>query len=114
MLEAKNDSLILREIAPRWAHRLEELPLPVISAKRILWGIQILFARTCIVGEAHGSDDYLSQCEKCRKLGYEFVTTFITGSVNSLKKNEQLFVKHWNQEHIETTRLKMLKRSAGR
>jgi hypothetical protein len=113
MLETQN-SFTMNEVAPRWASRFEELPLPAISIKRIAWTIQILFARTCVVGEAHGSDDYLSRCEKCRNHGNEFVTTFITGSLNSLKRNEQLFVLHWNQEHSEITKLQMLKRSAGK
>lgn len=107
-------SLTLKEIAPKWARRFEELPLPATSVKRISWGIQILFARTCVAGEAYGSDNYIEQCEKCRELGYGFVTSFIGGSLDKLKKNEQLFVLHWNQEHSQITGLQKLKRAEGR
>lgn len=112
MLQASSTSLTLKEIAPKWADRFKELPLPATSVKRITWGIQILFARTCVVGEAYGSDDYIEHCKKCRELGYGFVTSFICGSVDKLKKNEQFFVNHWNQEHSQVTKVQMLKRSA--
>lgn len=104
MLDTKSRSLTIKEIAPKWARRIEELPLPATSIKRIWWGTHILFARTCVVGEAHGSDDYVSQCETCRVIGSEFVTTFITGSFRDLKKNEQRFVEHWNEKHRMITR----------
>lgn len=111
MLEIHSRFLTMKEIAPKWAERFEELPLPLTSAKRLSWSMRILFARTCVIGEAYGSDNYVEQCEKCRALGYGFVTAFITGSSANLKKNEHLFIEHWNQKHRQITEVQMLKRS---
>lgn len=112
MLETHSRFLTLKEIAPKWAERFEELPLPLTSAKRLSWSLQILFARTCVIGEAYGSDDYVERCEKCRALGYGFVTALITGSSAGLKKNERIFIEHWNQRHSQIPEVQMLKRSS--
>lgn len=100
-----NAELMFRDISPKWAQRFDQLPLSPLSLKGVSWGLQILFAETCVVGEAYGySSSYISECAKCSLLGYEFVTSFMTRSYNQLKENQELFVKHWNQEHAHLTR----------
>jgi hypothetical protein len=103
--------LTLEDISPKWSHRFEQLPLPVLSARGISWGFQMLFAETCVVGEAYGySGSYINECARCHAIGYEFVTSFLSRSYGSLKENEEVFVGHWNQEHAHITeRRKKLK-----
>jgi hypothetical protein len=96
--------LTLKDISPRWSRRLGELPLPIFSARSISWGFQMLFAETCVVGEAYGySGSYICECTKCQAIGYEFVTSFLSRSYGNLKENEEAFVRHWNQEHVHIT-----------
>jgi hypothetical protein len=96
--------LTLKDISPKWYRRFEELPLPIFSAKGISWSFQMLFAETCVVGEAYGySGSYINECSACHAIGYEFVTSFLSRSYDNLKENEEVFVKHWNQEHTRIT-----------
>ena len=96
--------LTFRDISPTWSRRFDQLPLPPLSLKSVSWGLQILFAETCVVGEAYGySSSYISECTKCSLLGYEFVTSFLTRSYGQWKENQELFVRHWNQEHAHLT-----------
>lgn len=101
---SSDNLLTLEDIAPIWASRFRELPLPLYSLKNLVWSFQILSAELCVVGEAHGhSASYVNECERCVEIGHEFVVSFITHSYSSLEEIKRSFVEHWNEQHYETT-----------
>lgn len=98
--KTSNTSLTLTDIAPKWADRFNQLPVPILSLKGIQWGLELTAAEGCLVGEAYGfSSSYLQTCKTCEMIGSNFQTTFITRSYENLKKNKEKFVKHWNEKH---------------
>lgn len=103
--EASNPSLLsLTDIAPKWADRLKQLPVPKLSLKGIQWSLELTAAEGCIVGEAYGfSSSYLKTCEVCERIGNNFQTNFIIRSFENLKKNTEKFVEHWNEKHAHVT-----------
>ena len=101
---SKGPTLTIKEIAPRWAGRIKDMPLPLFSLKGTEWSFQMIFAETCIVGEAYGhSAPYIENCSICRDMGYEFVTSFITRSHGRFQRNLTAFVEHWNERHAYIT-----------
>jgi len=46
-------SLNLTDIAPKWADRFKQLPVPKLSLKGIQWALELTAAEGCIVGEAY-------------------------------------------------------------
>ncbi len=96
--------MTIKEIAPRWAGRIKDMPPPLFSLKGTGWGFQMIFAETCIVGEAYGhSAPYIDNCSICRDMGYEFVTSFMTRSHGRFQRNLDAFVEHWNERHAYIT-----------
>ena len=64
----------------------------------------MIFAETCIIGEAYGhSASYIENCSVCRDMGYEFVTSFMTHSHGRFQRNLDAFVEHWNERHAYIT-----------
>ncbi len=97
-------SLNLTDIAPKWADRFKQLPVPKLSLKGIQWALELTAAEGCIVGEAYGfSSSYLKTCEVCQRIGRNFQTNFIIRSFENLKKNTEKFVEHWNEKHAHVT-----------
>ncbi len=97
-------SLTLTDIAPKWANRFKQLPIPKLSLKGLQWALESTAAEGCIVGEAYGfSSSYLKTCEVCERIGSNFQTNFIIRSFENLKKNTEKFVEHWNEKHAHVT-----------
>ncbi len=97
-------SLTLTDIAPKWANRFKQLPVPKLSLKGVQWALELTAADRCLVGEAHGfSASYLKTCEVCEMIGSNFQTNFIIRSFENLKKNTEKFVEHWNENHANVT-----------
>lgn len=95
-------STLFEQIAPRWSKRLKHFPPRLISADNISWGLQIIFADTCVVGEAHGyTGDYLDECPECSEIGHEFVRSYFARSLYRMKANIELFASHWNACHLK-------------
>ena len=97
-------SLTLTDIAPKWANRFKQLPVPKLSWKGLQWALELTAVDRCLVGEAHGfSDSYLQTCKTCEMFCSNFQTNFIIRSYKNLKKNTEKFVKHWNEKHTHIT-----------
>ncbi len=97
-------SLILTDIAPKWANRFNQLPVPILSLKGLQWALELTAAERCLVGEAHGfSASYLQTCKVCEMICSNFQINFIMHSYENLKKNTEKFVKHWNEKHAHIT-----------
>ena len=102
--QSRGPNLTIKEIAPRWPGRIKDMPLPLFSLKGPRWGLQMIFAETCIVGEAYGhSAPYIENCAICRDIGYEFVTSFMTRSHGRFQRNLDAFVDHCNERHAYIT-----------
>ena len=91
--------LTFKDIAPKWAKRLEqqqqegELPHK-ISLTGIKWYFELLSNSRCVVGEAHGfSSSYVYNCRKCYSFGWKFIESYTERSYSEFEKNSQLFVK---------------------
>lgn len=94
--------LTLSDISPKWAKRLEQLPISPLSFRWLRWYFEIICASKCLVGEAYGfSSAYAYKCKECGKIGDKFTLYFILLSHTKLEENKQRFVKHWNEKHIE-------------
>ncbi len=95
-------SLTLREVAPKWAKRLEQekkLPIP-LSLKWFKWYFELDMPSRCVVGEAHGfRSSYENECEECNNLGWRFGHSFLVRSKSDLEKDVQNFLVHWNEKH---------------
>jgi hypothetical protein len=76
----------------------------------------MLFAETCIVGEAYGySAPYIESCSACREIGYEFVASFARHSQGRFQRNLDVFVEHWNEKHaLVTMRKRHSRRGVGK
>ena len=97
-------SLTLTDIAPKWADRFKQLPVPKLSLKGVQWALELTAADRCLVGEAHGfSSSYLKTCEVCERICSNFQINFIIRSFDNLKKNTEKFVEHWNENHADVT-----------
>ncbi|AFU57920.1 hypothetical protein Ngar_c09780 [Candidatus Nitrososphaera gargensis Ga9.2] len=97
---SSNSMISFEQIAPRWSKRLQHFPPPLFSANNISWGLQIAFADTCVVGEAHGfSGEYVQECSECRQIGFELVSSYFTRSAERMHRNIELFTLHWNKCH---------------
>ncbi len=83
-------SLTLVDIAPKWADRFKQLPIPKLSLKGLQWGLELTAAERCLVGEAYGySASYLQTCNVCEIIGSNFQTNFIMGFYENLKKMQK-------------------------
>ena len=113
---SKDMVLTIKDIAPRWAGRIDHMPLSRFSFKGTGWGVQMLFAETCIVGEAYGySAPYIESCSTCREIGYEFVASYARRSQGRFQRNLDTFVEHWNASHaLVTMRKRQSRRGVGR
>ena len=90
------------KIAPQWSDRLRNFPPSLLSAHNISWGLQIVLANTCVIGEAHGySGDYIEECVQCRQLGHEFVRSYFARSLGRMQATIGLFTSHWNARHLK-------------
>ena len=100
--EERKRALTLREIAPKWAKRLEEknkLPFP-LSLTWLKWFYELDHPSKCVVGEANGySPFYQKECKECDTLGWQFGGSFLLRSSLHLQYNIDAFVKHWNKKH---------------
>jgi hypothetical protein len=100
--ERKRALLTLREIAPKWAKRLEErnkLPFP-LSLTWLKWYYELDHPSKCVVGEANSySSFYQKECKECDTLGWRFGSSFLLRSSLQLQENIDAFVKHWNKKH---------------
>ena len=78
--------------------------------------MQMLFAETCIVGEAYGySAPYIESCATCREIGYEFVASYAHHSQGRFQRNLDMFVEHWNASHaLVTVSKRQSRRGIGR
>ena len=104
-------SLTLTDIAPKWANRFKQLPVPKLSWKGLQWALELTAVDRCLVGEAHGfSDSYLQTCKDCEMISSNFQINFIMRSYENLKKNMEKFVKHWNEKHVHNTNKLKIKR----
>ena len=104
-------SLTLTDIAPKWANRFKQLPVPKLSWKGLQWAFELTAVDRCLVGEAHGfSDSYLQTCKACEMISSNFQINFIMRSYKNLKKNMETFVKHWNEKHAHITNELKIKR----
>ena len=114
---SNSSSLTLTDIAPKWADRFNQLPVPILSLKGLQWAFELTAAERCLVGEAHGfSASYLQTCKVCEMICSNFQTNFIMRSYENLQKNTEKFVKHWNEKHAHITlglkrRIKMVVKS---
>ncbi len=105
-------SLTLTDIAPKWANRFKQLPVPKLSWKGLQWTLELTDVDRCLVGEAHGfSSSYLQTCNVCEMISSNFQINFIMRSYKNLKKNMEKFVKHWNEKHAHITNELKTKRS---
>ena len=59
--------LTLSDIAPKWASRFEQLPIPKLSLKRLQWGLELTAAEACLVGEAY--EYYACYLQNCTVYG---------------------------------------------
>ena len=100
--EERKRALTLREIAPKWAKRLEEknkLPFP-LSLTWLKWYYELDHPSKCVVGEANSySPLYQKECKECDTLGWRFGSSFLLRSSLQLQENIDAFVKHWNKKH---------------
>ena len=96
--------LTLKELAPKWASRLEtgnKLPFP-LTFTWFKWYYELDHPSKCVVGEAHGnSPTYQKECMECDKLGWEFGGSFLLHSKEALDRNIDAFLKHWNEKHLQ-------------
>ncbi len=101
---SNSSSLTLTDIAPKWANRFKQLPVPILSLKGLQWAFELTAAERCLVGEAHGfSASYLQTCKVCEVICSNFQTNFIMRSYENLQKNTEKFVKHRNEKHAHIT-----------
>lgn len=94
----------LNEISPIWAKRLKEIQSIkfLISLKRLQWLFEIIQAKKCVVGEAHGfSSSYTTKCKECARIGNKFSLYFSICHSKKLEENQKRFVKHWNEKHLK-------------
>lgn len=97
-------SLTLMDIAPKWAERFSQLPIPKWSWKSLQWALEITAAEICVVGEAHGnSASYIQKCQKCEIFGSSYQSALISRSSEKLNKTTNNFLKHWNDHHSHIT-----------
>lgn len=55
MSETASDAeLTFSDISPRWSHKFDQMPLPPLSQNGMSWGLQLLLAETCVIGETYG------------------------------------------------------------
>lgn len=96
--------LSLSDISPTWAIRLKEKrsPLFLISLTRLRWLSEIIHPKKCVVAEAYGfSSLYTNNCIECARIGNKFSLYFAIYLPKKLEENQQRFVKHWNEKHLE-------------
>jgi hypothetical protein len=100
--EEKKKLLTLKEIAPKWAKRLEHthtLPFP-LSLTWLRWYYELDHPSRCIVGEAYGyCPAYQKECKECDNIGWKFGGSFLSRSRLALERNIDTFVEHWNKKH---------------
>lgn len=100
--EEEKKLLTLKEIAPKWAKRLEHihtLPFP-LSLTWLRWYYELDHPSRCIVGEAYGyCPTYQKECKECDNIGWEFGGSFLSRSRLALERNIDTFVEHWNKKH---------------
>ena len=88
--------LTLKEIAPKWAKRLEhthKLPFP-LSLTWLRWYYELDHPSKCIVGEAYGyCPTYQKECKECDNLGWK-CGLFLSRSKLGLLSNIDAFVEH--------------------
>ena len=100
--EQEKKPLTLKEIAPKWAKRLEQtnrLPFP-LSLTWLKWYYELDHPSKCIVGEAYGyRSTYQKECKECNRLGWEFGGSFLSRSRLGLERDIDAFVEHWNEKH---------------
>jgi|SRR5919197_5536402 hypothetical protein len=103
----KKPLLTLKEIAPKWAERLQQgnkLPFP-LSLTWLKWYYELDHPSKCVVGEAHGyNPTYQKQCKECNSLGWEFGGSFLLRSRSGLQRDIDAFVEHWNEKHTRCIR----------
>jgi|SRR5918994_1547719 hypothetical protein len=98
--------LSLEIILPKWALRLKRENIPTfMSPTWLRWRYELQKSSKCIVGEAYGySSQYTENCDKCDRIGCEFLYYFTFNWQKRLELNKQEFVKHWNEEHSQSER----------
>jgi hypothetical protein len=98
--------LTFEDIVPKWAKKLNQQKgqLPsMLSLIGLRWYFELLSNSKCIVGEAYGfSPSYVYNCKKCYNFGWEFMDSYTAHSRLRFERNKELFVKHWNEQHMPT------------
>jgi hypothetical protein len=106
LVEPVRRCLALKDIAPKWAKRLEQekkLPFP-LSLKWFRWYFELDMPSKCVVGEAYGfNSSYEKECEECNTLGWRFGHSFLVRSRSELETDVQNFLMHWNEKHRQST-----------
>lgn len=101
--EETKKGLTLKEIAPKWAERLDQknnLPFP-LSLTWLKWYYELDHPSKCVVGEAYGyCPTYQKECKRCDTLGWKLGGSFLLRSKIGLQKNIEAFVEHWNEKHF--------------
>ena len=104
LLPSNEYNLTLRDLSPKWYSRLKEnqrLPIP-LSTDWFKWYVEIRNSSKCIVGEAYGyTSSYLNTCKTCNRICVRFMNYFMIHSRSRLERTADLFVRHWNQEHVD-------------
>ena len=109
ILVTKKKILSFEDICPQWSEYLA-------NTKRFDFSNSVSFngsdqqiynlaqPKNCIVGEAHGEDNYSYKsedgyCDRCREFSYDVFE--IRGS-RSFERFKGKFVAHFNRKHVET------------
>jgi hypothetical protein len=91
------------EICPEWNRKIQE-DGGIVVFTITPTPLDITLPDRCIVGEAHGWSQHYS-CKKCEDIAIKFDNMYGYHSrMRLLRRTEQLkhiFVKHWNDKHIE-------------
>lgn len=101
--QSPSQELTLEDISPKWASCLKSENIPIfMSPTWLRWRYELQKTSKCVVGEAYGySSVYTENCDKCDRIGCQFLYYFTFNWRKRLELNKQEFVKHWNEEHSQ-------------